>query len=641
MYRARLQGRTGFEKEVAIKILHAGAPGQEEFAARMRDEARVLALLRHRAIVGVEDLLQIGERTAIVMELIEGADLAAFLKLGPAPPRASVEIARDVAWALAAVHSAVDPATGEPMQLVHRDVKPANIRITPSGDVKVMDFGVARARFVDRESRTESLSFGSWGYMAPERFDDHESAASDIYALGAVLFESIAGVRLKQLSVNPDKHRRALVGALQGAEVDSPPLLALIERMMSYEPEARPGAAEAASELRALAPSLPGAWLNDWAAATLPRLAREAPDAVLLPVTSSSPSPRGAPAPGAPALPSPLDAPDAAQVARPASPHPLMAPPGLDDADSGPISTGPVETVSLPLTQAAAPPPVAPVEPAQEAPEAAPEEEATAPSTFGLRSGVALGVLLVLALGVGAVLALRPDPAPEAPATSASAAQDPSTGPAQTTTSASERTPASSDGPPPTPESAISSARTSPSPSGSAATRPGGVSARGAETAPSAARSSEPQPPESSPATSSVAPPAQEATLVATPESAPTATEPAPADPEAAPSTAVRELSGSWQGEAFDRPMTLRLSFHADGSVTGTARSRLGAEEVSRPVSGSFRAGGAGEGELTLTESEGPRPITYQGSLRQGTISGDILVGGRSRGTWSARLQAP
>jgi serine/threonine protein kinase len=281
VYRGELIGASGFTKQVAIKLLNAEASAFEDFAARLRDEARLLALLNHRAIVHVEDLVRIDGCWAVVMEFVDGADLKELLGLGPLPPRPTCELAAEVASALQVAHDARDPRSGQALGIVHRDIKPANIRVTPSGEVKVLDFGVARAAFDDREAQTREMTFGSMGYLAPERFDGRDTPAADIYALGVVVLEALTGAPLGQLSVHPERHglkvRERL--ATLGAEVDTdfgPQVASLLERMLAYDVASRPSAEEVAEAFQDLLIEAPGPWLKRWIPDLLERVRAQA-----------------------------------------------------------------------------------------------------------------------------------------------------------------------------------------------------------------------------------------------------------------------------------------------------------------------------------------------------------------------------
>ncbi len=265
VYSAQARGQSGFEQVVAIKIAHGREFADPDVAGRIRDEARVLGMLRHRAIVRVDDLIEIEGRQAMVMEYVEGVDLQALIALGPLPQRAACELVREIADALQAAHEATAPESGEHLRLVHRDIKPANVRVTPRGEVKVLDFGVARARFVSRETRTGSLSLGTPGYLAPERFDGVDSPASDVYALGVVFAECLLGRPVGVLPVNPRLHATALAQVHESLRAVSPVLVDTVAALLAYEPSARPTPGMLASCLQQMIAEVPGAWLSEWA----------------------------------------------------------------------------------------------------------------------------------------------------------------------------------------------------------------------------------------------------------------------------------------------------------------------------------------------------------------------------------------
>src|SRR5690606_15265814 len=115
-----------------------------------------------------------------------------------------------VALALETAHSARHPDTGEPLRVVHRDIKTTNVRITAQGDVKVLDFGIARAAFEPREAHTQKAQkFGTPGYMAPERFLGHAEPASDVFALGGLMFRALAGTGMPALPTVPSGFKAA------------------------------------------------------------------------------------------------------------------------------------------------------------------------------------------------------------------------------------------------------------------------------------------------------------------------------------------------------------------------------------------------------------------------------------------------
>ncbi|MDP6934993.1 MAG: serine/threonine-protein kinase, partial [Myxococcota bacterium] len=169
VYLAELRSGKGFQRPVAVKVLQDTPPDSAAFMARIRDEARLLGLLQDDAILKVLELTQVEGQDAVIMEYVEGVDLDTLIDAKTVPPsRGLVQLGAQVAGALAGAHSACHPTTGQPLNVIHRDVKPANIMLTRNGGVRLLDFGVARAKFDARESSTGQLVLGTLNYMAPE-----------------------------------------------------------------------------------------------------------------------------------------------------------------------------------------------------------------------------------------------------------------------------------------------------------------------------------------------------------------------------------------------------------------------------------------------------------------------------------------
>jgi serine/threonine protein kinase len=244
VYRARFVGEGGFSKVVALKVLNENMSDLEEVLARLRDEARLLGMLRHRAIVSADRLVRLANRWAVVMEYVEGADLKRIVKESKVPVGAAVEILGEVAGALHSAWHTQGP-DGKPLHLIHRDIKPSNIVLTSYGEIKVLDFGIARADFGEREAETKAFGMGSLPYMAPERLDFLDTAAADVYALGVVFFELVTGRAFGRASANPDRHTKHVNAALrflveQG--VGNRDLLLFLGSLLAYDPDDRPTA---------------------------------------------------------------------------------------------------------------------------------------------------------------------------------------------------------------------------------------------------------------------------------------------------------------------------------------------------------------------------------------------------------------
>jgi serine/threonine protein kinase len=268
VHRARFEGEGGFQKEVAIKLLKASTQDDPELERRLRDEARILGLLHHRAIVGVDRLTRVEGRWAVIMEFVQGEDLSALFARGPMPSSVALAICVEIASAIGAAYS-TPGHDGRPLRLLHRDLKPSNVRISPDGSVKVLDFGIARAEFTHREAHTRSHAFGGTeGYMSPERLDGVEdSPAGDVYAVGVILAELLLSKRLGKAYGRPERHMglvRSILEALAAAGLP-PEVVKLTGELLDYEPSARPTVAALERRAEELARRVEGPSLKAWA----------------------------------------------------------------------------------------------------------------------------------------------------------------------------------------------------------------------------------------------------------------------------------------------------------------------------------------------------------------------------------------
>ena len=256
VYRAR---DTRLDRTVAIKTLRDGAGADPGRRARVEREARILAPLSHPNICGLHDIVQGDEGTCLVMEALEGQTLATRLLARHRrglPVREALSIAAAVADGLAFAHQ---------HGVVHHDVKPGNIMLTPSG-VKLLDFGVARLRraghAVDVTMTAPvggSTAEGTLPYMAPEQLRGEVDARSDLFALGAVLYEMLTGSRAfvadspSALAARITEHDPPVLPP----NVATPALARLVAKCLARDPARRwQTAADLADELRWLAGTL-------------------------------------------------------------------------------------------------------------------------------------------------------------------------------------------------------------------------------------------------------------------------------------------------------------------------------------------------------------------------------------------------
>ncbi|HMJ81387.1 MAG TPA: protein kinase [Candidatus Dormibacteraeota bacterium] len=231
-------------RPVAIKLLHRHLLPDTASQERFVDEARAAAVLSHPGIVSVHDVVRDGDQPAIVFEYVAGESLAARLARDrPLPPRLAARIAAELAEALDHAH-----AHG----IVHRDVKPGNVLLDSDGRALLVDFGIARSlqeAAVRRQGR--GVVVGTLRYMAPEQLrDEPATPAVDIYALGVMLYEMLAG-RAPWTAATAQEMVEQQAGPPPPLTGVPPRLAALAMTCLQPDPARRPASAAAvAAQLR-------------------------------------------------------------------------------------------------------------------------------------------------------------------------------------------------------------------------------------------------------------------------------------------------------------------------------------------------------------------------------------------------------
>jgi serine/threonine protein kinase len=221
VFRAKTYGAAGFERIVAIKLLLPGVAGDQEFVTMLIDEAKIAGQLSHANIAQIFDLGQVDGRHYIVQEYVAGRDLRAILGLHERrgiglPIAQGCQIALKICEALDYAHNRADP-TGAPLNVVHRDVSPQNVLISYEGEVKLIDFGIAKAE--GRQTRTlAGLVKGKFAYMSPEQIRGLPvDRRSDVFATGIVLHELLTGQALFLRDSDFETLKRA-----RSAEIEPP-----------------------------------------------------------------------------------------------------------------------------------------------------------------------------------------------------------------------------------------------------------------------------------------------------------------------------------------------------------------------------------------------------------------------------------
>jgi Tol biopolymer transport system component len=262
VYRAR-DPRLG--RDVALKVLPDDAAGDAERLRRFQHEARAVASLNHPHILAVHDVGSDDGVAYVVFELLDGATLRRRVEAGPIPARKVVEYGVQICRGLSAAH-----ARG----IVHRDLKPENVFLTSGDDVKILDFGLAKetGRIADADSLTRAPThsavteagrvLGTPGYMSPEQAQGQRAdARSDLFALGAILYELLSGRRAFAGSTPVDT--MAAVLRSDPPEIDTadvpPGLDRIVRRCLEKDPRERfQSAHDLRLALEALSVSVPG-----------------------------------------------------------------------------------------------------------------------------------------------------------------------------------------------------------------------------------------------------------------------------------------------------------------------------------------------------------------------------------------------
>ena len=200
LFKATLSGDHGFSKLVAIKKILPHLAQDQTFVEMFIDEARITAQLDHKHIVQVFELGTDSDTPYIAMQFVDGVDVLALLRECARtqirlPPDIAALIARDVLDALDYAHNAIGNG-GRSLGIIHRDISPGNVLLSWRGDVKLTDFGIARA--AERRHKTEAGTLkGKYGYMSPEQVSGQEiDARSDLFSVGILLAEMVMARRL-------------------------------------------------------------------------------------------------------------------------------------------------------------------------------------------------------------------------------------------------------------------------------------------------------------------------------------------------------------------------------------------------------------------------------------------------------------
>ncbi|MHC4404573.1 MAG: protein kinase domain-containing protein, partial [Planctomycetota bacterium] len=240
VYKAR---HTKLDRLVAVKVVPKSRLADDRAVARFQREMKAVGRLNHPNIVQAHDAREIDGTPALIMEYVEGTDLAELIRrLGRVPVEEACELVRQTALGLQYAHE---------HGLIHRDVKPSNVMVTPQGEVKVLDLGLARFRVpqaTEEEMTGSGQAMGTADYIAPEQVSDSRTvgARADVYSLGCTLYKLLAG---RAPFGGPDypgayekmtAHLEKPVPPVCQLVPDVPaPLAAVVDRMLAKDPNDR------------------------------------------------------------------------------------------------------------------------------------------------------------------------------------------------------------------------------------------------------------------------------------------------------------------------------------------------------------------------------------------------------------------
>lgn len=257
IYRARMTGAAGVSKPVVIKKILPHYAGDGSFVAQFINEARIAVGLSHGNIAQVFDFGEIDGEYFLAMELVDGQPLSRVLRqakekgLPFLPPPLAALIAQELCHGLGYAHTRRSEQ-GEPLNIIHRDVNPQNLVITYEGEVKIVDFGIAKAKLAGRKETVAGAVKGKYVYFSPEQARGQElDARTDVFAAGIVLYEMVCG-RLPFDGKMVQVLRKIVQGRYPAPRSINPNLPVQLEQILvkalAHQREERYGSAEAFAE---------------------------------------------------------------------------------------------------------------------------------------------------------------------------------------------------------------------------------------------------------------------------------------------------------------------------------------------------------------------------------------------------------
>ena len=268
VYLAQEEPRSPGSRQFAVRVASEALTHDAQHITRIQKVALALSWVDNRGIHPYESVTRIQGRWTIVSEYLGGVSVRELLAESYPPPLVALQIAEQVALTLAAVRRATD-RKGRPLKLIHRDINPSNVLVTPKGEVRLIDFGLARKEFVAAEAASGDATFGQLAFQAPERARSADTHAIDIYALGMTLAAMLLGGTPEGQPgpLEPKGHgaRARAVDQLLASANAKVGVRMLVRQALSGDPDRRPTASAFARACRQLQSAFKRAPLSGWA----------------------------------------------------------------------------------------------------------------------------------------------------------------------------------------------------------------------------------------------------------------------------------------------------------------------------------------------------------------------------------------
>ena len=279
VYYGVLQSEQG-ETTVAVKVMSKEGSSSERFLKRLRDEATLLTLLNTSSIIKVLGSCSIRGLDAVILEYVDGVDMhKIYCSSIQLPVHIIADISAQVSQGLYMAHTAVHPQSKTPLSVIHRDIKPGNIMLTRNGEVKLCDFGIAKAVFETRESFTSPQEIlGTKDYIAPEYvIQGRITPAADVYAVGLSILQLLLKGSIGELKLNQRAHEQRIQQLLQKLPSDYQTLSQILAKMLDWNPEQRPNAQICAEQFMRIARISTNISIKQWSQKWITEIMKQIP----------------------------------------------------------------------------------------------------------------------------------------------------------------------------------------------------------------------------------------------------------------------------------------------------------------------------------------------------------------------------